>query len=71
MSGASGELLEKVTRIMTDEEKAQMEVEFVGRNGAKRKLEVLLFHLRSRPTLSDSDTLSHVSTRSSFSEDRS
>lgn len=36
----SGELLEKATRVLTDEEKAQLEVEFVGKNGQKRKLEV-------------------------------
>ena len=37
---AAGEILEKVTRVLTDAEKAQMEVEFVGKNGQRRKLEV-------------------------------
>ena len=29
-----------MTRVMTDEEKAQLEVPFVGKNGTTRKLEV-------------------------------
>ena len=37
---AAGEILEKATRVLTDAEKAQMEVEFVGKNGQRRKLEV-------------------------------
>lgn len=36
----AGEILEKATRVLTDAEKAQMEVEFVGKNGQRRKLEV-------------------------------
>ncbi len=36
----AGEILEKATRILTDAEKQQMEVEFVGKNGQRRKLEV-------------------------------
>ena len=36
----TGEILEKTTRVLTDAEKAQMEVEFVGKNGQRRKLEV-------------------------------
>lgn len=35
-----GEILEKATRILTDAEKAQLEVEFVGKNGQRRKMEV-------------------------------
>lgn len=35
-----GEILEKATRTLTDEEKAQLEVDFVGKNGQRRKLEV-------------------------------
>lgn len=35
-----GELLEKSTRMLTAEEKAQLEVPFVGKNGEKRKVEV-------------------------------
>jgi elongation factor 3 len=41
----AGEVLEKVTRVLTDTEKAQMEVEFVGKNGQRRKLEVCGFVL--------------------------
>ena len=36
---SSGEILEKATRVLTEEEKAQLEVEFVGKNGQRRKLE--------------------------------
>lgn len=36
----TGELLEKVTRVLTPEEKLQLEKEWVGRDGSKRKLEV-------------------------------
>lgn len=36
----SGEILEKATRVLTPEEKAQLEIEFVGKNGQRRKLEV-------------------------------
>ena len=39
----AGEILEKATRMLTDAEKAQMEVEFVGKNGQRRKLEVRRF----------------------------
>lgn len=35
-----GEILEKATRVLTEEEKAQLEVPFVGKNGTTRKLEV-------------------------------
>ncbi len=35
--------MEKSTRVMTEEEKAELEVPFVGKNGEKRKLEVRLF----------------------------
>ena len=37
---SSGEILEKATRVLTDEEKAILEQEWVGRDGSKRKLEV-------------------------------
>lgn len=44
-----GEILEKATRMLTEEEKAQMEVPFVGKNGTTRKVEVvLLILLKSR-----------------------
>ena len=36
----TGEILEKATRVLTDEEKALLETEFVGKNGQRRKLEV-------------------------------
>lgn len=35
-----GEILEKATRVLTDDEKALLETEFVGKNGQRRKLEV-------------------------------
>lgn len=35
-----GELVEKSTRVLTDEERAVLETEFVGRNGERRKIEV-------------------------------
>ena len=35
-----GEILEKATRVLTDEEKALLETDFVGKNGQRRKLEV-------------------------------
>ncbi|THH31808.1 hypothetical protein EUX98_g2391 [Antrodiella citrinella] len=40
--GHDREILEKTTRVLTDAEKAQMEVEFVGKNGQKRKLEMIM-----------------------------
>lgn len=36
----TGEILEKATRVLTEEEKAQLETDFVGKNGQRRKLEV-------------------------------
>ena len=50
----TGEVLEKVTRVLTDAEKAQMEVEFVGKNGQRRKLEVCRAHC-SRNVVSHND----------------
>lgn len=35
-------MLEKATRVITDEEKALLDTDFVGKNGQRRKLEVLL-----------------------------
>ena len=35
-----GEILEKSTRVLTPEEKSQLEIEVVGKNGQRRKLEV-------------------------------
>lgn len=37
---STGELLEKATRVLTDEEKALLDQDWVGKNGTKRKLEV-------------------------------
>jgi hypothetical protein len=41
-----GEVLEKATRVLTDEDKAQLDKDFVGKNGQRRKLEVSLFACR-------------------------
>jgi hypothetical protein len=35
-----GEVLEKATRVLTDEEMAVLDKDFVGKNGQRRKLEV-------------------------------
>ena len=35
-----GELLEKSTRVLTPEEQALLDTDWVGRNGTKRKMEV-------------------------------
>jgi elongation factor 3 len=40
--GHDREILEKATRVLTDEEKALMEQEWVGKNGTKRKLEMIM-----------------------------
>ncbi|KAI0081236.1 hypothetical protein K474DRAFT_1762039 [Panus rudis PR-1116 ss-1] len=40
--GHDREILEKTTRVLTDAEKAQLEVEFVGKNGQRRKLEMIM-----------------------------
>ncbi|KAI0766466.1 P-loop containing nucleoside triphosphate hydrolase protein [Irpex lacteus] len=40
--GHDREVLEKTTRVLTDAEKAQLEVEFVGKNGQRRKLEMIM-----------------------------
>jgi hypothetical protein len=39
----TGEILEKATRVLTDEEKALLDQEWVGKDGTKRKLEVPCF----------------------------
>ena len=41
-----GELLEKVTRVLTAEEKKVLEQDWVGKDGSKRKLEVREIILR-------------------------
>lgn len=35
-----GEILEKVTRVLTPEEQALLDQDWVGKNGTKRKMEV-------------------------------
>lgn len=35
-----GEILEKVTRVLTPEEQASLDQDWVGKNGTKRKMEV-------------------------------
>jgi hypothetical protein len=35
-----GEVLEKATRVLTDDDKALLDKDFVGKNGQRRKLEV-------------------------------
>lgn len=39
-AGHDKEVLEKITRVLTPEEKELLEKEWVGRNGEKRKIEV-------------------------------
>ena len=39
-----GEVLEKATRALTDEDKALFDKGFVGENGRRRKLEVSVVH---------------------------
>ncbi|GBE81096.1 mRNA export factor elf1 [Sparassis crispa] len=40
--GHDREILEKATRVLTEEEKAQMETDFIGKNGQRRKLEMIM-----------------------------
>jgi elongation factor 3 len=40
--GHDREILEKATRVLTDEEKALLDQEWVGKNGTKRKLEMIM-----------------------------
>ncbi|TDL26171.1 hypothetical protein BD410DRAFT_784225 [Rickenella mellea] len=49
--GHDREVLEKATRVLTDEEKVQMEVEFVGKNGEKRKLEMIMGRQKLKKSL--------------------
>jgi hypothetical protein len=35
-----GEMLEKATRALSEEDKALLETDFIGKNGQRRKLEV-------------------------------
>ncbi|KIP10880.1 hypothetical protein PHLGIDRAFT_28211 [Phlebiopsis gigantea 11061_1 CR5-6] len=49
--GHDREVLEKATRVLTDAEKAQMEVEFVGKNGQRRKLELIMGRQKLKKSL--------------------
>ncbi|CAL1707600.1 unnamed protein product [Somion occarium] len=49
--GHDREILEKTTRILTDAEKAQLEVEFVGKNGQRRKLEMIMGRQKLKKSL--------------------
>ncbi|KAJ3540234.1 hypothetical protein NM688_g6257 [Phlebia brevispora] len=49
--GHDREILEKVTRVLTPEEKAQLEVEFVGKNGQRRKLELIMGRQKLKKSL--------------------
>ncbi|KAI0775749.1 P-loop containing nucleoside triphosphate hydrolase protein [Trametes elegans] len=40
--GHDREILEKATRVLTDEDKALLETDFVGKNGQRRKLELIM-----------------------------
>lgn len=40
LDGSLGEILEKATRALTDEEKVIFDRDWVGKDGSKRKLEV-------------------------------
>lgn len=48
--GHDRELLEKATRVLSDEEKAQMEVDIVGKNGEKRKVEMIMGRQKLKKT---------------------
>ena len=47
----TGEILEKVTRVLTEEEKAQLETEFVGKNGQRRKLDMIMGRQKLKKSL--------------------
>lgn len=49
--GHDRELLEKATRVLTDEEKAVLDQDWVGRNGTKRKLELIMGRQKLKKTL--------------------
>ena len=49
----TGEVLEKATRALTEEEKKVMETEWVGKTGEKRKLEVRILSGASIGSLRD------------------
>lgn len=49
--GHDRELLEKATRVLTPEEQAIMDQDWVGKDGSKRKLEVPILSLHFRLTV--------------------
>ncbi|OCH95177.1 hypothetical protein OBBRIDRAFT_788641 [Obba rivulosa] len=49
--GHDREILEKATRALTEEEKAQLEVDFVGKNGQRRKLELIMGRQKLKKSL--------------------
>ncbi|KAI0743566.1 P-loop containing nucleoside triphosphate hydrolase protein [Daedaleopsis nitida] len=49
--GHDREILEKATRVLTDEEKALLETEFVGKNGQRRKLELIMGRQKLKKSL--------------------
>ncbi|OAX41061.1 hypothetical protein K503DRAFT_864138 [Rhizopogon vinicolor AM-OR11-026] len=48
--GHDRELLEKATRVLSDEEKALLDQDWVGRNGTKRKLELIMGRQKLKKT---------------------
>lgn len=40
MAVSAGEILEKVTRVLTPEEQSLLDQDWIGKNGTKRKMEV-------------------------------
>ncbi|KAL1704978.1 P-loop containing nucleoside triphosphate hydrolase protein [Schizophyllum commune] len=48
--GHDRELLEKATRVLTDEEKALLDQEWVGRDGSRRKLEMIMGRQKLKKT---------------------
>ncbi|TBU49489.1 P-loop containing nucleoside triphosphate hydrolase protein [Dichomitus squalens] len=49
--GHDREILEKATRALTDEDKALLETEFVGKNGQRRKLELIMGRQKLKKSL--------------------
>jgi len=49
--GHDREELEKVTRVLTDEDKAMMEIPFVGKNGESRKIEMIMGRQKLKKSL--------------------
>ncbi|KAG9125239.1 hypothetical protein FRC07_008439 [Ceratobasidium sp. 392] len=49
--GHDREILEKATRVLTEEEKELLEKDFVGRNGEKRKLEMIMGRQKLKKSL--------------------